>query len=462
MASQQAWLSMTHPFLPLTEEERQQMLRSIGVEDEEELLRAIPESLRLRAPLPLPPALSEWEAYEHLRRLAARNSGAHTHVCFMGAGAYDHYVPAVVEWVISRSEFQTAYTPYQAEVSQGTLQSIYEFQSMICQLTGMEVANASLYDGASAVAEACLLAFAATQRRRILFAGTVHPRYRQVARTICQGRGIVCEDVQSEDGTADPELVAERLADDVAAVVLQQPNFYGTVEEAIAEVGELAHRQGALFIVVADPISLGILEPPGSYGADVVVGEGQSLGIPLSFGGPYLGFFAARKSLIRLMPGRIAAVTEDAEGKRGFVLTLQTREQQIKRERATSNICTNQGLMMLAATVYLAWLGKEGIRELALQCLQRTHYLAERIQSLPGYSLAIPKPFVREFLLRTPVPAERIVAAGLQRGILAGVPTRWLGAELEGLLVAVTEKRTRAEMDAFVEFLAQFCNGSPA
>ncbi len=435
------------------------MLQSIGVQDEEELLAAIPEQLRLREPLPLPERLSEWQAYEYLRRLAATNSGAHTHVCFMGAGAYDHYVPAVVDWVISRSEFQTAYTPYQAEVSQGTLQSIYEFQSMVCQLTGMEVANASLYDGASAVAEACLLAFAATKRRRILCAGTLHPHYRRVVQTLCAGRELRVDTVAAPDGSAVPELLAEHMGDDVAAVVLQQPNFYGTVEEAAPAIGEMAHRWGALFIVVADPISLGILQPPGAYGADVVVGEGQSLGIPLSFGGPYLGFFAARKQFIRLLPGRIAAVTEDAEGKRGFVLTLQTREQQIKRERATSNICTNQGLMMLAATVFMAWLGKEGIRELALQCLYKAHYLAERIAALPGYELAIPKPFVREFLVRTPVPAERIVAAGIERGFLAGVPTRWLGAELEGLLIAVTEKRTRAEMDALVSFFAEF---SPA
>ncbi|MEN3026202.1 MAG: aminomethyl-transferring glycine dehydrogenase subunit GcvPA [Chlorobiota bacterium] len=452
----------THPFLPLTDEDRQQMLRSIGVESEEELLSAIPEELRLREPLPLPPALSEWQAYEYLRSLASRNSGAHTHICFMGAGAYDHYVPAVVEWIIGRSEFQTAYTPYQAEVSQGTLQAIYEFQSMICELTGMEVANASLYDGASAVAEACLLAFAATQRRRVLFAGTIHPHYRQVARTICAGRGLVFEEVMAPDGVAIPELVSERIGSDVAAVVLQQPNFYGVLEEAASEIGEIAHHHGALFIVVADPISLGLLEPPGAYGADLVVGEGQPLGIPLSFGGPYVGFFAARKRYIRLLPGRIAAMTEDAEGNRGFVLTLQTREQQIKRERATSNICTNQGLMMLAATVMMAWLGKEGIRELALQCLQRAHYLADRIAALPGYELAIQRPFFREFLVRPPVPAERIVARGIEQGFLAGVPTRWVGAELEGLLIAVTEKRTREEMDAFVRFLAEFSDGLPS
>ncbi|GBD06654.1 putative glycine dehydrogenase (decarboxylating) subunit 1 [bacterium HR21] len=450
---------MTHPFLPLTDEDRQQMLQSIGVQEEEELLRAIPEELRLREPLPLPRRLSEWETYEYLRQLASRNSGAHTHICFMGAGAYDHYVPAVVEWIINRSEFQTAYTPYQAEVSQGTLQSIYEFQSMICQLTGMEVANASLYDGASAVAEACLLAVAATQRRRILLAGTLHPHYRHVARTITAGRGLLFEEVHAADGTADPDLLAHRIGEDVAAVLVQQPNFYGTVEEAAPLIGEIAHRVGALFIVVADPISLGVLEAPGAYGADLVVGEGQSLGIPLSFGGPYLGFFAARKQFIRLMPGRIAAVTEDSEGRRGFVLTLQTREQQIKRERATSNICTNQGLMMLAATVYLAWLGKEGLQELARQCVQRAHYLAQRLAALPGFELAVPKPFVREFLLRTPVAAEQIVAAGIQQGFLPGVPTRMLGAELDGLLIAVTEKRTRAEMDAFVSFLAGFSAG---
>lgn len=437
------------------------MLSVIGVRDEEELLSAIPEELRLREPLPLPPALSESELYAYCRRLAAHNIGAHTHICFMGAGAYDHYVPAVVEWILNRSEFQTAYTPYQAEVSQGTLQSIYEFQSMVCCLTGMEVANASLYDGASAVAEACLMAHAITRRPRILIAGTLHPYYCRVAQTVSAGRGLLFHETAAADGTADVDRLAEELDETVAAVVLQQPNFYGTIEEAAPTIGQLAHHCGALFIVVADPISLGLLEAPGVYGADIVVGEAQSLGIPLNFGGPYVGFFATRRQYIRFLPGRLAAITHDTEGRRGFVLTLQTREQQIKRERATSNICTNHGLMMLAATVALAWLGKEGLRELALQCFHRAHYLAERIAALPGYGLAIEKPFFREFLLRTPVPAEQIVAAGIERGFLPGVPTRALGARLPGLLVAVTEQRTREQMDAFVAFLVEFATGAP-
>ncbi len=446
----------SHPFLPLTDEDRREMLSAIGVRDEEELLSAIPESLRIRELLPLPPALSEAELYDYCRRLAARNAGAHTHICFMGAGAYDHYVPAVVEWVLNRSEFQTAYTPYQAEVSQGTLQSIYEFQTMICRLTGMEVANASLYDGASAVAEACLMAQAITRRSRILMAGTLHPHYRQVAQTVSAGRGLLFQELIAADGTADVDRLAEELDETVAAVVVQQPNFYGTIEDAAPTVGQLAHQCGALFIVVADPVSLGLLEAPGAYGADIVVGEGQSLGIPLSFGGPYVGFFATRRQYVRFLPGRLVAITHDTEGKRGFVLTLQTREQQIKRERATSNICTNHGLMMLAATVALSWLGKEGLRELARQCFYRARYLAERVAALPGYELAIEKPFFREFLVRTPVPAEQIVAAGLERGFLPGVPTHWLGAQLPGLLIAVTEQRTRQQMDAFVSFLAEF------
>jgi glycine dehydrogenase subunit 1 len=446
---------MSHPFLPLTDEDRQQMLRHIGVESIEELLEAIPEQLRLREPLPLPPQLSEAQTYELLRELAARNAGAHTHICFMGAGAYDHYVPAVVKALISRGEFQTAYTPYQAEVAQGTLQSIYEFQSMLCELTGMDVANASLYDAGGALAEACFLASAATGRKRIIVAGEVHPHYRRVAQTVCAGRGISIESFIAEDGTIPYEELEAQVREDTAAVVVQQPNFYGTVDD-VAPAGELAHRVGALFVVVVDPISLGLLQPPGAYGADVVVGEGQPLGIPLNLGGPYLGLFAARRQWIRLMPGRIAGATEDAEGRRGFVLVLQTREQQIKRERATSNICTNQGLMMLAATIYLAWVGKQGIGELARQCLQRAHYLAERIAELPGYELPIGKPFFREFLVRTPVEPEEIVRRGIEHGFLAGVPTRRVGAHLQGLLIALTERRTREQMDAFVEFLARW------
>ncbi len=445
-----------HPYIPNTEDDRKKMLAAIGLNHIDELFNVIPEELRLKEPLNLPDPKSEWEVLQQLTTLAEQNADATHYTCFLGGGAYDHYVPTVVPYIIARPEFQTAYTPYQPEVSQGTLQSIFEYQSMICRLTEMEVSNASLYDGATALAEAALMATAITKRPLHYIAGTIHPNYLRVMQTYGTGKSLEFRTFAQPDGTADlAALQAAMEQETPASIILQNPNFYGTIEDG-QPLADLAHQHNALFIVSVDPISLGILQPPGAYGADIVTGEGQSLGIPLSFGGPYLGIFAARKKYIRFMPGRIAGATVDVDGKRGFVLVLQTREQQIKRERATSNICTNQGLMMLAATVYMALMGKQGIAEVATQATQKAHYLARRIAEIPGFSLPIEKPFFKEFLVQTPVPPGTILQRLQEEKILGGIDTsQWEGL-IPGLLIAVTEKRTKAEMDRYVEILREF------
>jgi glycine dehydrogenase subunit 1 len=434
------------PFFPNTDEDRREMLKEIGVNSFDDLLANIPPSIRLREPLALPRPLSEMEVLSELQDLASKNRGGEDTVSFLGGGAYDHFIPAAVGSILSRSEFYTAYTPYQAEVSQGTLQAIYEYQSMICRLTGMDVANASMYDGGSAVAEAALLAVRHTDRKELVIAGKVHPRYLEIVQTYTQGWGISLRQVPLSEGRADSRDVREYVSEKTAAVIIQQPNFYGCLEDT-EEIGKIAHEAGALFVVSADPISLGLLAPPGSYGADVAVGEGQSLGIPLSFGGPYLGIFALRDSLIRKIPGRLSGITVDSDGERGFTLTLQTREQHIRREKATSNICTNQALMMLAACVYLSLMGKEGVPEVAKLCLQKSHYLAEEISKIPGYRLKWSQPFFKEFVVETPERPSTILERLSKKGILGGLDLSQHDKGVEGLMVAVTEKRTKVEMD---------------
>jgi glycine dehydrogenase subunit 1 len=442
-------------FIPGTDAEREEMLRKIGVKDFDELITTIPESIRLKKPLELPEKLSEFEIIKTLERYASENITAGSHTCFMGGGAYDHFTPTIVQSVLERPEFKTAYTPYQAEVSQGTLQAMYEFQSMICALTGMEVANASLYDGGSAVAEACLMAHNQNRKHKILIAGTINPFYRQVVDTICTAKDLEFHTFAAEDGSADLEALKAAIDDDTSAVLVQQPNAYGSLED-VEEIEKIVHSTKALYIVSVDPISLGLITPPGDYNADIVVGEGQPLGIPMNFGGPYLGLFACKQKFVRKIPGRLSGITKDTDGNRGFVLTLQTREQQIKRERATSNICTNQGLFMLAATVYMTAMGKNGIREVAEQSFRRAHYLAGRIKEIPGFDLPIDRPFFCEFLVETPAPAKEIIDRLAENGILAGIDTSRFDECKQGLLVAVTEKRTREEMDNFVEELKQF------
>ena len=430
------------------------MLKTIGVASEGDLFADIPQKLRLKGPLDLPTALSEWEAAKTLQGLAQRNRSL---ICFAGAGYYDHYIPAAVDHLIRRSEFYTAYTPYQAEVSQGTLQSIYEFQTMICELMGLDVANASMYDGASAMAEAALMARAIQRTRdKVIVSTTVHPHYRQVLDTYTVGAGLPIEVVpQTESGRTDLDALEGALDEQTAAIIVQSPNFYGIIEDFEA-AASLAHNSGALLIAVVDPISLAILRSPGECGADIAVAEGQPLGNALSFGGPVLGLFAARKEYIRRMPGRIVGATEDVEGRRGFVLTLQTREQHIRREKATSNICTNQGLNALAATIYLAVVGREGLREVAEASAQVAHYAYDRIVQL-GLEPAFPDaPFFREFVIKTREPARDIVERAAAHGILPGVAlSRFPNIPVDdGLLIAFTEKRSKEDTDLLLETLS--------
>ena len=437
------------PFFPHTDEDRREMLKKIGVQNLEELLRDVPLEIRLRDGLTLPEPLSELEVLSELESLSERNKSTSGMISFLGGGAYDHFIPAAVGAIISRSEFSTAYTPYQAEVSQGTLQSIYEYQTMICNLTGMDVANASMYDAGSALAEAALLAIRHTDRKELVIAGKVHPNYLEIVKTYTQGWDVSVRQSGIVDGVGDTSELRAIVSKQTAAVIAQQPNFYGCLED-VTEIGRVAHESGALFIVAVDPISLGILASPGDYGADVVVGEGQSLGIPLSFGGPYLGIFAVKEFLLRKIPGRLSGITMDLEGRRGFTLTVQTREQHIRREKATSNICTNQGLIMLAACVYLSLMGKVGIPEVAKLCLQKSHYLKNEIAAIPGFKLKWNMPFFKEFVVGTPKSAAHILEGLSKKGILCGLDMSRYGGEVHDLLIAVTEKRTKDEMDRLV------------
>jgi glycine cleavage system P protein (glycine dehydrogenase) subunit 1 len=444
-------------YTPHTGAEIRQMLDSVGLKTVDELFRSIPREVQDACKLDLPEALSEMEAAELIEDLARGNYDPSSVACFLGGGAYDHYVPAVVGQLLSRSEFYTSYTPYQAEVSQGTLQAIYEYQSLICRLTGMDIANASGYDGASVIADAAMMACQVHLKREVvLVSETVNPAYRKVLDTYCSSSGHRIETVPAKNGATDGGKLRRLLNDKAACLILQQPNFYGVVED-IAALGAGAGEAGALLVVAGDPIGLGILKPPGETGVDVAVGEGQALGVPLSYGGPYLGYFATRDKYKRRIPGRIVGKTEDSSGRPGYVLTLQTREQHIRREKATSNICTNQALVALAATIYLALTGKQGLRKVAELCLQKAHYLAEQIAKLPGWSLSWPEqPFFREFAVNTPLPPEEIIERMLQKKFLAGIDLGRFDEKLAGkMLVSVTERRTRAQIDSFVEALGK-------
>jgi glycine dehydrogenase subunit 1 len=418
------------------------MLERIGVGSAAELFDDIPAQCRDPG-LTLPPPLSELELQRELAEMAGRNRPAGQMPCFLGAGAYRHFTPAVVDHVIRRGEFATAYTPYQAEISQGTLQAIFEFQSLVCELTGMDVANAGMYDGASALAEACLMAVRISGRRRLALLSTLNPAFERVVRTYAAGHDLAIDVIEPVD-------VA--LTEEHACFVVQQPNFFGYLEDAVALAGK-SRQAGALYIVVPDPVSLGMFRPPGEYGADIVVAEGQALGVPLSFGGPYVGLFACRSEHIRQMPGRLVGRTQDVEGRTGYVLTLQTREQHIRRERATSNICTNEQLVALAVTVYLCAMGKQGLRQVAELCYHKSHYAAARIAALPGYSLPLMGTFFQEFVVRCPRPPREINAALLDRGIIGGLD---VSDRIEsGLLFCVTELNSRHEIEKLVAALAE-------
>jgi glycine dehydrogenase subunit 1 len=442
-------------YIPHTPGDVAQMLERIGVASLTELFAEVPAAVRLQRPLALPSALAEPELLRELKTLAARNATPASHVSFLGGGAYQHFIPAAVDLLISRSEFYTAYTPYQPEISQGTLQAIFEFQTLICQLTGMEVANASMYDGASACAEGVLMAVRLTRRRRVLVARSLNPRWRAVIASYCRYLELeLVEFGYRADGRADLAAVAARLDGETAAVVAGYPNYFGVVEE-LAVLADLASGAGAKLVAgVSEGVALGLLRSPGELGADIVAGEGQSFGLPVSFGGPYVGFFAARMKDVRAMPGRLVGETVDRDGQRGFVLTLSTREQHIRREKATSNICSNQGLCALTATVFLSLLGKQGLRELAEQNLAKTAYARSRLAAVDGLSLPFSAPVFNEFVVRSRRPVGELLAALEARGILGGIPLGGDYPELaDAILVCVTEQHRRADIDALVQGL---------
>jgi glycine dehydrogenase subunit 1 len=445
-------------FIPHSPDERDAMLGAIGVKSLEDLFRDIPEKHRFPQ-LQLPQALTEMEAAAELGELALGNENVRTNlVCFLGAGAYNHYIPAAVDHLLRRSEFSTAYTPYQPEISQGTLQATFEYQSLIAALTGMEVSNASHYDGATAVAEAVNMAFAQFRgkRTKVVLSPSVNPQYRAVVRTYTQDMAItIAGDDPSLDPFTQPQALVPLIDENTALVVVQYPDFFGRIFD-YTELVAAAQSRGALVCIAANPIALGLLKAPGDMGADIVCGEGQPLGIPLSFGGPYLGFFATRKKYIHKMAGRLVGETLDSRSQRAYVLTLTAREQHIKRERATSNICSNQGLMAVAAAIYLSLLGRQGLRQVAELCYHKAHYAAEKIAAVPGYSLDMAGPFFHEFVIRCPQPVADINAHLLEHGFLGGYD---LGQDYPSLkdqmLLAVTEMNTRDEIDALVDVLAE-------
>lgn len=439
-----------------TDADRKAMLEKIGAASVDALFGPIPNSFRRKTPLAVPEALSEMALEQHMSELAAQNLGADRAVCFLGGGAYDHYIPSVVDVVSSRSEYYTAYTPYQAEASQGSLQAFFEYQTLICELTGLDVSNASLYEGGSAVAESVLMSISIDpDRPKVLIAESVHPEYRQTLSTYLANIPKEIVTLPTPNGTLDPAELKKHLDDKTLCVIVQHPNFFGSFEDVDA-ISKLCKERGALFVVSFDGISVGLLKRPGQYGADIAIGEGQCLGNPMAFGGPYLGMMACREQFLRKIPGRLVGQTVDRNNKRCWALTLQTREQHIRREKATSNICTNQGLLALRTAVYLAALGPQGLQETANLCLQKAHYLADELCKLPDVSLRFKAPFFKEFTLQVPgdVPAllEKLLRAGYHGGLALG---RWYPSLGNCLSIAVTEKRTRAELDGFASAFRQ-------
>ena len=443
-------------YVPNAEAEQREMLRAIGAETMEDLLASVPETVRLKRQLTMPPALSEPDLKRLMLRMSERNADLDHWVSFLGAGSYEHILPSVVPHLVKRSEFYTSYTPYQPEISQGMLQAIYEFQTMICQLTGMDVSNASLYDGATAVVEAALLAVGPNGTGEILVSRALDPQYRATLRAYAWSRGFTLRELALDDGVTSIAALKTALTSETRAVIIQHPNFFGALED-VREIERLVHAAGAIYIAaVTEPASFATLIPPGAYGADIVAGEGQSLGSPLGFGGPALGLFACRTEFLRRLPGRIVGKTLDDRGQTGYVLTLRTREQDIRRERATSNICTNQALLALAATVYLAALGKEGFRELGEHCLRRAHYAHERISAIPGFAPLFTRPFFDEFAVKTPQPVERLNAELRARGIVGGYDLSRAYPEFgDAALFCVTETRSRDEIDQLVTALRE-------
>lgn len=439
-------------YISNTATDRKEMLDTIGLASFSELLAPIPEAIQLKSDLNLPPALDEHTLVRHLASLAARNTDLESNLCFLGAGIYDHFRPTVVGALASRGEFATSYTPYQPEMSQGMLQAIYEYQTLICALTGMDLSNASMYDAATGMAEAALMACDLSERTEVVVSHAVHPHYRQVVATYLNSTGNHLVDTAYDENVGPTESLISRLSDKTACVLLQHPNFFGALEE-VGKIVEAAHRVGALAVVSVDPISLGLLKPPADYDVDIVVGEGQPLGNAMGFGGPLLGFFACKKKFVRHFPGRIVGATVDMEGRRGYTMTLRTREQDIRREKATSNICTNEALLALCATIYLCELGKTGLRQVADLCLQKAHYARKQLTQLSGVTaFEESRPFFKEFIVRLPVAPEIVNKHLLTEKIIGGLPLAPFYPELaDAMLVCVTETKTKADIDHLVQ-----------
>ncbi len=441
---------MKHRYLPMTPQDEKAMLDTIGIQSIDELFADIPEKVRFKGEYNIKPAKSESSLTKELSQLAAKNADSNTYASFLGAGVYDHYKPIIVDHVISRSEFYTAYTPYQPEISQGELQAIFEFQTMISELTGMEIANSSMYDGGTSLAEAGMLAAGHTRRKKILVSRAVHPESRDVVRSYALGQSIEVEEIPLKDGQTDLEALKEMIDDNTAAVMIQYPNFFGQVEN-LKEIEPIVHGAGALFTVSSNPLALGALTPPGKLGADITVGDAQPFGIPEAFGGPHCGYFAVTKALMRKVPGRLVGETTDEDGRRGFVLTLQAREQHIRRDKATSNICSNQALNALAASVAMTALGKEGTKEIAIQNITKTYYMKQQLVKA-GFEIAFEGAHFNEIVVKTDSPVKKLNASLLKKGMIGGYDLGLSYEEFEGhVLIAVTEQRTKEEIDAFVQ-----------
>jgi glycine dehydrogenase subunit 1 len=448
-------MNMKHRYLPMTEADQKAMLDTIGVSDVKELFSDIPERVQYEGEYKIKQAKSETTLMKELSQLAGKNADLKSHASFLGAGVYDHYMPVIVDHVLSRSEFYTAYTPYQPEISQGELQAIFEFQTMICELTGMDVANSSMYDGGTALAEAAMLSAGQTRRKKVLISSAVHPESKEVVKTYAKGQYIEVVEIPHKDGVTDLDALEELIGDDIAAVIVQYPNFFGKIEP-MKELEEIAHKQKSMFVVSSNPLALGALTPPGKFGADIVVGDAQPFGIPTAFGGPHCGYFAVTSKLMRKVPGRLVGQTTDEQGRRGFVLTLQAREQHIRRDKATSNICSNQALNALAASVAMTALGRKGVKEMALQNIQKAHY-AKKVLKENGLEVVFKGSSFNEFVIKLGKPVKEVNKALLQKGIIGGYDLGRDYPELSNhMLVAVTELRTKEEIDTFAKELGDY------
>ncbi|MED3571661.1 aminomethyl-transferring glycine dehydrogenase subunit GcvPA [Cytobacillus praedii] len=446
---------MKHRYLPMTETDKKEMLETIGVNSIDELFSDIPERVRFKGEYNIKPKKTETALMKELTQLAQKNADLRSHTSFLGAGVYDHYMPVIVDHVLSRSEFYTAYTPYQPEISQGELQAIFEFQSMICELTGMDVANSSMYDGGTALAEAAMLSAGQTRRKKVLISSAVHPEAKEVVKTYAKGQYIEVIEIPHKDGITDAAVLKDMINDEIAAVIVQYPNFFGRIEP-LKELEEIIHAQKSLFVVSSNPLSLGALTPPGKLGADIVAGDAQPFGIPTAFGGPHCGYFAVTNKLMRKVPGRLVGQTVDEEGRRGFVLTLQAREQHIRRDKATSNICSNQALNALAASVAMTALGKNGVKEMAISNIQKAHY-AKAAFKAKGFEIAFEGPTFNEFVVKLNAPVKEVNKKLLEKEIIGGYDLGRDYSDLKNhMLIAVTELRTKEEIDTFVNEMGDY------